>query len=77
MYLMATINRGIVCAYFFQVMMNTKMAKFHIGLIASRWLSTSEIRQIVNKKARYANGFGKMKKALNIALDLGCKRGID
>ena len=34
---MAIINCGIICAHFFQVMMNTKMATFHIGLIANRW----------------------------------------
>ena len=39
---MAIVNRGIICAHFFQVMMNTKMAKFHIGLIASRWYQEEE-----------------------------------
>ncbi|RIB21173.1 hypothetical protein C2G38_2034611 [Gigaspora rosea] len=32
--------------------------------------------KVINKKVRYANGFGKMKKALNIALDLGCKEEL-
>ncbi|RIB09079.1 hypothetical protein C2G38_2044622 [Gigaspora rosea] len=97
--------------------MNTKAARFYIGLVAQRWyqdehweteleslqqqiaeISTTfqqnkqnnadiivsdlhileQIRdsrmhdaKVINKKVRYANGFGKMKKALNIALDLG------
>ncbi|CAG8650226.1 21423_t:CDS:2, partial [Cetraspora pellucida] len=33
-------------------------------------------QQIANKKIRYANGFRKMKKALNTALDLGCKQKL-
>ena len=120
---MAIINRDIVCAHFFQVMMSTKMARFHIGLIAKRWyqddqqdkefseilqqqsveistkfqqesvnliipdlhiigeirggdLHNAEICLVVDKKVRYANGFGKMKKALNIALDLGCEEEL-
>ncbi|CAG8795175.1 22931_t:CDS:2, partial [Cetraspora pellucida] len=119
---MTIINRGIICSHFFQVMMNTKAAKFHIGLVARRWyyddqqdirledlqLQSIEIstmfqqtatniavpdfhiiekirdtnmyivknQQAANKKARYANGFGRMKKALNIALDLGCKEKL-
>ncbi|RIB09437.1 hypothetical protein C2G38_2044324 [Gigaspora rosea] len=114
---MAIINHGIVCAHFFQVMMNTKIATFYIGLVARRWyrddlqdtgleilqrqsimISTTfqqqvteiivpdlhiikQIRgvntysatnqQLCNKKVRYAKGFGKMKKALNLALDFG------
>ena len=36
-------------------------------------LRNAEIRLIVDKKVRYANGFRKMKKALNIALDLRCE----
>jgi len=34
---------------------------------------TTDIRQRVQRKAKYAYGFGKMKKALNLALDLGCE----
>ncbi|CAG8598060.1 20680_t:CDS:2 [Gigaspora margarita] len=33
-------------------------------------------QQIVNKKIRYVNGFGKIKKALNTALDLGCEKEL-
>ncbi|CAG8775959.1 9858_t:CDS:2, partial [Cetraspora pellucida] len=104
------------------MMMNTKAAKFHIGLVAKCWyyddrqdirledlqpqsieISTmfqqtatniavpdfhiiEKIRdtntyiiknqQAANKKARYANRFGRMKKALNIALDLGCEEEL-
>ncbi|CAG8555629.1 22495_t:CDS:2 [Gigaspora rosea] len=34
-------------------------------------IENAENWEIINKKVRYANGFGKMKKALNVALDLG------
>ncbi|CAG8825503.1 22890_t:CDS:1, partial [Cetraspora pellucida] len=37
---------------------------------------SAKSQQIVNKKVRYANGFGKMKKALNTALDLGCEKEL-
>ncbi|CAG8676166.1 8213_t:CDS:1, partial [Gigaspora rosea] len=33
-------------------------------------------RQLANKKVKYANGFRKIKKALNIALDLGCEKEL-
>ncbi|CAG8739965.1 6532_t:CDS:1, partial [Racocetra fulgida] len=33
-------------------------------------------KQVVSKKVKYANRFGKMKKALNIALDLGCEEEL-
>ncbi|CAG8656727.1 589_t:CDS:2, partial [Cetraspora pellucida] len=35
-----------------------------------------ENKQLVNKKVRYANRFDKIKKALNIALDLGCEEEL-
>ncbi|CAG8849969.1 180_t:CDS:1 [Gigaspora margarita] len=99
--------------------MNTKAARFHIGLVAQHWYQDEhweteleslqqqsakisitfqqnyadiivsdlhileQIRdsrmhdtKVINKKVRYANGFGKMKKALNIALDLGCEEEL-
>ncbi|CAG8828174.1 41590_t:CDS:2, partial [Gigaspora margarita] len=34
---------------------------------------TPEIKQHAQKKVKYASGFGKAKKALNLALDMGCK----
>ena len=117
---MAIVNCGIICVHFFQIMMSTKTAKFHIRLIAKRWyqeeqqdkelfeilqqqsieistkfqkdsnnliilnlhiineirggdLRNTEIRLIIDKKVRYVNGFRKMKKALNIALNLECE----
>ena len=120
---MVIVNHGIICAYFFQIMMSTKTAKFYIGLIVKRWyqeeqqdkelfeilqqqsieistkfqkdsnnliipdlhiiskirgddLRNAEIRLIVDKKVRYVNGFGKMKKAFNIALDLRCEEEL-
>lgn len=120
---LAIINRGLVCAHFFQVMMNSKVAKFNIGLIATRWYIenmqdqyiqtiqdksigvttqfqqnnndeilitdlhifnqiripntfTADIKQCLQRKVKYAHGFGKMKKALNLALDLGCEDEI-
>ncbi|CAG8807193.1 16105_t:CDS:2, partial [Cetraspora pellucida] len=33
-------------------------------------------QQAANKKAKYANRFGRIKKALNIALDLGCEEEL-
>ncbi|CAG8705175.1 10080_t:CDS:1, partial [Cetraspora pellucida] len=32
--------------------------------------------QLASKKIKYTNGFGKMKKALNFALDLGCEKEL-
>ncbi|CAB4487061.1 hypothetical protein RhiirA1_475622 [Rhizophagus irregularis] len=37
---------------------------------------TSDIKQCSQKKVKYAYGFGKMKKTLNLALDMGCKNEI-
>ncbi|CAG8707144.1 17154_t:CDS:2, partial [Dentiscutata erythropus] len=34
---------------------------------------TTEIKQRMHRKVRYANGFGKIKKALNLVLDLNCE----
>ncbi|CAG8824741.1 2296_t:CDS:2, partial [Dentiscutata erythropus] len=34
---------------------------------------TTEIKQRMHREVRYANGFGKIKKALNLALDLNCE----
>ncbi|CAB4493479.1 unnamed protein product [Rhizophagus irregularis] len=121
---LAIINRGLVCLHYFQVMMNSKVAKFNIGLIARRWyiediqdqyiqanlqdetvgivtqfqqddnntalvtdlhifkqlripdVFTNNIKQCLQRKVKYAYGFGKMKKALNLALDLGCENEI-
>ncbi|CAG8767464.1 9362_t:CDS:2 [Gigaspora margarita] len=33
-------------------------------------------QQIANKKVRYANRFGRIKKALNTALDIGCEKKL-
>ncbi|CAB5370266.1 unnamed protein product [Rhizophagus irregularis] len=105
-------------------MMNSKAAKFNIGLIARRWYLeniqdqdthndlqnetaevvtqfqqdnnnevivadlhifnqlrvpetfTPDIKQCLQRKVKYAYGFGKMKKALNLALDMGCENEI-
>ncbi|CAB4473728.1 unnamed protein product [Rhizophagus irregularis] len=104
-------------------MMNSKVAKFNIGLIFKRWYMenmqdqciqtiqdesirvvtqfqqnnneeisiadlhifnqlripdtfTTNIKQCLQRKVKYAYGFGKMKKALNLALDLGCEDEI-
>ncbi|GBC20424.2 protein FAR1-RELATED SEQUENCE 5-like [Rhizophagus irregularis DAOM 181602=DAOM 197198] len=121
---LAIINCGLVCSHYFQVMMNSKVAKFNIGLIARRWyiediqdqyiqanlqdetvgivtqfqqddnntalvtdlhifkqlripdVFTNNIKQCLQRKVKYAYGFGKMKKALNLALDLGCENEI-
>ena len=121
---LAIINRGLVCSHFFHVMMNSKVAKFNIGLIAKRWYLesiqdqciqanlqdetvgivtqfqqdnsnevlatdlhifnqlrvpdtfTMDVKQCLQRKVKYAYGFGKMKKALNLALDLGCENEI-
>lgn len=118
------INHRLVCLHFFHVMMNSKVAKFNIGLIARRWYLeniqdqnthndlqnetaevvtqfqqdnnneiliadlhifnqfrmpdtfTIDIKQCLQRKVKYAYGFGKMKKALNLALDLGCEDEI-
>ncbi|PKY45786.1 hypothetical protein RhiirA4_460451 [Rhizophagus irregularis] len=91
--------------------MNSKVAKFNIGLIARRCLQdktveivtqfqqdnnnevliadlhifnqfrmpdtfTIDIKQCLQRKVKYAYRFGKMKKALNLALDLGCEDEI-
>ncbi|UZN99289.1 uncharacterized protein OCT59_000567 [Rhizophagus irregularis] len=37
---------------------------------------TNNIKQCLQRKVKYAYGFGKMKKALNLALDLGCENEI-
>ncbi|CAG8720052.1 16495_t:CDS:2, partial [Rhizophagus irregularis] len=37
---------------------------------------TTNIKQCLQRKVKYAYGFGKMKKALNLALDLGCEDEI-
>jgi len=34
---MSNISRGIVCRHYFQVMMHSKVAGFHIQMIPSRW----------------------------------------
>ncbi|RIB17985.1 hypothetical protein C2G38_2037286 [Gigaspora rosea] len=39
-------------------------------------MNNAEQKQIVSKKAMYASGFRKMKKALNFALDLGCEEEL-
>ena len=123
---LSIINRGLVCSHFFHIMMNSKVAKFNIGLIAKRWYLeniqdqyiqanlqdetvgivtqfqqnnsindevlitdlrifnqlripetfTANVKQCLQRKVKYAYGFGKMKKALNLALDLGCEDEI-
>lgn len=37
---------------------------------------TFEVKQRVQRNVKYAYGFGKMKKALNLALDLGCENEL-
>ena len=39
---MFLINRGIVCKHFFQVMLLSPYAKFHIALISARWYQDSK-----------------------------------
>ena len=105
--------------------MNSKFAKFNIGLISKRWYLediqdrsvgfnfqdetigivtqfqqsngnelvmatdlhvlnelrgpetfTFEVKQRVQRNVKYAYGFGKMKKALNLSLDLGCENEL-
>ena len=34
---LSLINRGIVCRHYFQIMLRSPMAKFHLRLIPSRW----------------------------------------
>src|SRR6185437_16052257 len=46
---LSIINRGLLCAHFFQVMIVSRNAKFNIGLIAKRWyledVQDQDIRQ--------------------------------
>ncbi|RIB20350.1 hypothetical protein C2G38_1964056, partial [Gigaspora rosea] len=35
------IHRGLVCAHFFHVIINSNVAKFNIGLIAKQWYKES------------------------------------
>ncbi|RIB03873.1 hypothetical protein C2G38_2048912 [Gigaspora rosea] len=39
-------------------------------------MGNAEQKQIISKKVIYAGGFGKMKKALNLVLDLGCEEEL-
>ncbi|CAG8550152.1 90_t:CDS:2 [Gigaspora rosea] len=62
---------------FQQTATNIVVPDFHIiDEIRGTNVHIMKNRQVVNKKVRYANGFGKMKKALNIALDLGCEEEL-
>ncbi len=47
-----------------------------IGEIQDNDLYNAKIHLVINKKVKYANRFGKIKKTLNIALDLRCKEKL-
>ncbi|CAG8789746.1 5284_t:CDS:2, partial [Cetraspora pellucida] len=118
---LAIINRGLVYSHYFYIIMNSKVAKFSIKLIAKCWyknnindqnfqsnlqdrtveavtqfqqvnsncavvsdlhilnqfralhMFTTEIKQHVQKKVKFASGFGKSKAALNLVIDMGCE----
>ncbi|CAG8801145.1 19681_t:CDS:2, partial [Gigaspora rosea] len=40
------INRGLICCHFFSVMLVSKIAKFHIGLVPQHWYLDSLIESI-------------------------------
>ncbi|CAG8501028.1 17624_t:CDS:2 [Funneliformis caledonium] len=120
---LAIINYRLVCSHIFHLMMNSKVTKFNIHLIAKRWYLeniqdrddqnnlqyecmeiktqfqedsndnhellvadlhilnqlrapdtfTADVKQRVQRKEKYVYGFEKIKKTLNLALDLGCE----
>ncbi|RHZ61837.1 hypothetical protein Glove_345g73 [Diversispora epigaea] len=39
---LSLINRGIVCRYYFQIMLCTPIAKFHLRFISSRWYNKNK-----------------------------------
>ncbi|CAG8791417.1 2951_t:CDS:2 [Gigaspora margarita] len=71
---------GLVARYWYQDelqdkelqnVLNSIVSDFHIiEQIRSNNMLNTKDQQIINKKVKYANGFEKMKKALNTALDL-------